>query len=105
MTEHDGIVHVRVHHREVKKPEAQELVEAVFTRTKDRTDRVLLDLSETAYVNSSGLSAITKIAVERNCRVVLTAEDVLKVMDLMGFLALLRICATEDEALRSFAEA
>jgi hypothetical protein len=40
--------------------------------------------------------------VERDCRLVLTAEDVIKVMDLMGFLPLLTICATQEEALRSF---
>jgi anti-anti-sigma regulatory factor len=95
---------VRVHYREVKRPEAQELVAGVFERTDAKDDRVLVDLTNTAYVNSSGLSAITKIAVERNCRLLLTADDVIKVMDLMGFLPLLTICATEEEARRSFEE-
>jgi anti-anti-sigma regulatory factor/type II secretory pathway pseudopilin PulG len=100
--EENGILKVIVHFREVKRPEAQELVGGVFDRTSDKTDRIMVDLSEVAYVNSSGLSAITKIAVERDCRLVLTAEDVIKVMDLMGFLPLLTICATQEEALRSF---
>ncbi|MCI0342798.1 MAG: STAS domain-containing protein [Planctomycetales bacterium] len=101
----EGILRVKVSYREVKKPEAQEMVDAIFSQTRTKEDRVLLDLSNTSYVNSSGLSAITKIALERDCRIVLTTDDVIKVMDLMGFLPLLQICATEAEALRAFAGA
>ncbi len=101
----EGILRVKVNYREVKKPEAQEMVDAIFSQTRAKEDRVLLDLANTSYVNSSGLSAITKIALERDCRIVLTTDDVIKVMDLMGFLPLLQICATEAEALRAFAGA
>jgi anti-anti-sigma regulatory factor len=101
----EGILRVTVGYEEMKRPEAQELIDQVFEATEEKSDRILLDFSTTSYINSSGMSAITKIAVERDCQIVLTNKDILKVIDLMGFLPLLNINETLDEALAAFQEA
>lgn len=104
VSEQDGVLVIEVGYLEVKRPEAQEMIDAVFSRTGDKNDRILLDFSRSKYINSSGMSAITKVAVERNCQIVLTNRDILKVIDLMGFLPLLNINESFEEAFKAFSD-
>ncbi|MHC4777338.1 MAG: STAS domain-containing protein, partial [Planctomycetota bacterium] len=65
---------------------------------------ILLDLSQLKYINSRGLSSITKVAVQRTAHIVLTNDNVLKIMDMMGFLPLFTLFETVDAALEAFGE-
>jgi len=98
------ILVVEIQYDDMKRPEAQELIDLIFGITEEKSDRVLLDCSKAAYINSSGMSAVTKIAVERNCQIVLSSPDILKIIDLMGFLPLLNINESYDEAMSAFSD-
>jgi anti-anti-sigma regulatory factor len=100
----NDILVVEIQYDDMKRPEAQELIDLIFGITEEKSDRVLLDCSKAAYINSSGMSAVTKIAVERNCQIVLTSPDILKIIDLMGFLPLLNINESYEEAMSAFAD-
>lgn len=99
-----GILLVRLDFNEIKNPEAHALDEVIFSETSDKDDRILLNLDSVKYINSRGLSSITKIAVQRTANLVLTNENVLKIMDMMGFLPLFTIFNTEEDALEAFGE-
>jgi anti-anti-sigma regulatory factor len=98
----NGILFVRLDRDEVKNDEAHALDAIVFQETEGKEDRILLDLSKARYVNSRGLSSLTKIAVQRTAHLALANENVLRVMDMMGFLPLFTIFPDTDAALEAF---
>ncbi|MHC4599221.1 MAG: STAS domain-containing protein [Planctomycetota bacterium] len=99
-----GIFAVRTGFEEMKNDQAHALDEVIFSETSDKEDRILLDLNSLKYINSRGLSSITKVAVQRTAHIVLTNDNVLKIMDMMGFLPLFTLFENLEEALDAFGE-
>ncbi|MCU0723085.1 MAG: hypothetical protein MUC63_05660 [Planctomycetes bacterium] len=99
----NGIFILRLEREELKNEEAHALDAIVFNETEAKEDRILLDLERAKYVNSRGLSSLTKIAVQRTAHLALANDNVVKVMDMMGFLPLFTIFPTRDAALAGFA--
>lgn len=100
----DGILRIRVHKAELKAAEAEYLVEVVFDELGGDCDRVLLNLAEVEYVNSTVMSALSRVSVARDLRVVAMQPSVERILDTMGLLQFLDRCPTEEAALEEFAK-
>jgi anti-anti-sigma factor len=99
----DGIVRIRIHKAELKSAEAEHLVEAVFDGAGGDCERVLLNFAEVEYINSTVMSALSRISVARDLRVVGMQSGVERILDTMGLLQFLDRCPTEEAALQAFA--
>lgn len=100
----DGILRIRVHKAELKSAEAEYLVEVVFDEQGVDCDRVLVNFAEVEYINSTVMSALSRISVARDLRVVAVQPGVERILDTMGLLQFLDRCPTEEAALEAFAK-
>ena len=99
----DGILLVRVHKGELKSGEAEHLIEVVFDEEGGDCEQILLNLTEVEYINSTVMSALSRISVARDLRVVGMQPGVERILDTMGLLQFLDRSSSEDEARQSFA--
>jgi anti-anti-sigma factor len=97
----NGILLVKVLSKEFTGREAEEYAGIVFEKLKDLYQKVVVDIREVTYMNSSGISVLARTATDAPMRIVGASENVRTVMDLMGLLPLLPLEDTQDEALSS----
>lgn len=85
--------------------EAQSLLRLVFESSSGLAPNILLNFAGVKYLNSTGVSLLVRIGTERALRVVNLNPSVVKVLDSIGILALLKIHRSEREAMEAFAKA
>ncbi len=99
----DGVLMLRVHKEELKSKDAEHLVELVFDEPGGECEQIVLNLSDVEYINSTVMSALSRISVARDLRVVAMQEGVARILDTMGLLQFLDRCDDEATALESLA--
>ena len=99
----DTILVIRVHKEELKSRDAEHLVELVFDEPGGDCEQILLNFTEVEYINSTVMSAMSRISVAREMRVVGMQDGVARILDTMGLLQFLDRSATEEAAVTSFA--
>jgi len=92
----DQILLIRVHKEELKSMDAEHLVELVFDEPGGDCERIVLNFSEVEYINSTVMSALSRISVARDLRVVGMQDGVARILDTMGLLQFLD--RSDDEA-------
>ena len=95
------VVRITSDHFELE--EAQSHSRLIFESSSGAAPRVLLNFAGVKYINSTGVSLLVRIGTERELRVVNLNPNVIKVMDSIGILPLLKIHRTEREAMEAFA--
>ncbi|MCU0723393.1 MAG: STAS domain-containing protein [Planctomycetes bacterium] len=95
-----GILLLKVLGREFKAKEAEEFASLVFDRLSGLFRKMVVDVREVSYMNSSGISVLARSAGAMPTRIVGASETIRGVMDLMGLLPLLNLDATQEEAIR-----
>ena len=101
----DDVLVVSLISKEFKLPEARRYAELVFDRLKPRITRLVVELGEVTYMNSSGISVLARSSAEFDLKIALVSEHVRNVMEVMGLLAVIDVYADADAALQAFAEA
>lgn len=82
--------------------QAQDLVELVFESMEEGPNDVVLDLSGVGYINSSGISVIIRLNLERNLRLVNPSRMVSEILELTGVLPFVPRFGSLEEAIASF---
>ncbi len=95
----DGVLVVRSLVSEMKAPEAERLIELVFDEFEG--DEVVLNLTPVGYINSTVMSALSRVAVAKNLRVVGLQAPVQGILDTMGLLQFLDMAPSEEDAIKS----
>jgi anti-anti-sigma factor len=93
---------VRLLSKEFKMAEARRYAELVFDRLKPRAKRLIVDIGEVTYMNSSGISVLARSSAEFPLKIANVSEHVRNVMDVMGLLAVIEIYDSADAALAAF---
>jgi len=93
---------VRLTSKEFKLPEARRYAELVFDRLKARVKRLVVDVGEVTYMNSSGISVLARSSAEFPFKIANISEHVRNVMDVMGLLAVIEVYDTAESALAAF---
>lgn len=94
---------VRVTSDHLELDEAQSLLRLIFESSTGQAPNILLNLAGVRYINSTGVSLLVRIGTERVLRVVNLNPSVVKVLDSIGILSLLKIHRSEREAMEAFA--
>jgi anti-anti-sigma factor len=79
--------------------QAQGIADLVFVHHDTKTDRIVVDMSTITYINSSGISVIIRMNLEKKLKVVNVSRPVRDILDLTGILSFLSEHDTVDEAL------
>ncbi|MCI0343061.1 MAG: STAS domain-containing protein [Planctomycetales bacterium] len=99
----DGdVLVVTVLSKEFKLNEARRYAELVFERLKKRTSRLVVDLAEVTFMNSSGISVLARSSAEFHLKLARLSDHVRNVMDVMGLLAVIPVYETPEEAVTAF---
>ena len=93
---------VRLLTKEFKMAEARNYAELVFDRLKPRIRRLVIDIGEVTYMNSSGISVLARSSAEFSLKIANVSEHVRNVMDVMGLLAVIKLYDSADDALAAF---
>lgn len=97
-----GTLVVRLIAKEFKLPEARRYAELVFDRLKPRVKRLVVDVGEVTYMNSSGISVLARSSAEFPFKIANVSEHVRNVMDVMGLLAVIEVYDSADSAVAAF---
>jgi len=98
----DGILELRVQGEQFVLEHAREVVRIVFEGPDTLPRNVALDLEGVRYVNSSGISVLIRLNVERKLVVVGLAESAREVLDLAGVLPFLTLVPNMEAAREAF---
>jgi anti-anti-sigma factor len=101
----NGILLLKVLKKEFKARESEEYASIVFDRLAGLFRKLVVDVREVTYMNSSGISVLARSAGTVPTRIVGATETIRSVMDLMGLLPLLHLDATQEEAMRHLKDA
>lgn len=99
----DGVLVIRVYKEELKSKDAEHLVELVFDEPGGDCEQIVMNFTEVEYINSTVMSAMSRISVAREMRVVGMQDGVARILDTMGLLQFLDRSATEEAAFEAFA--
>jgi anti-anti-sigma factor len=96
-----GTLVLRVHNRKFDYEEGEQVVAAVYQQAPEGRviAHVVLNLESVEQVRSAGLSVIGRLGLDFQLKVVCPSPEVKKVLNMMGFLPLLKLHYTEKEAL------
>ncbi|MHC4599333.1 MAG: STAS domain-containing protein [Planctomycetota bacterium] len=97
----DGVIHLRVPGRDFVMEQAQDIVEVIFEQLDDGPQDVILELTPVAYINSSGISVVIRMNLERNLRLVSPSPMVSDILELTGVLPFVPKFDTVEEAVAS----
>jgi len=98
----DGVLELKVPGPDFVVEEAQDLVELVFEQFDDGPEHIVLDLGSVGYINSSGISVIIRLNLERTLRLVNPSRNVSEILELTGVLPFVPNFPTVEEAFASF---
>jgi anti-anti-sigma factor len=82
--------------------QAQDIVDLVFEEMDEGPQDIVLDLTDVNYINSSGISVVIRLNLERNLRLVNPTPMVSDILQLTGVLPFVPKFSTIDEAIASF---
>ncbi|MHC5019916.1 MAG: STAS domain-containing protein [Planctomycetota bacterium] len=99
---HGETLVLRVVTKEFKMAEARKYAELVFDELKPRIKRLVLDIGEVTYMNSSGISVLARSSAEFPFKIANVTENVRNVMDIMGLLSVIDIYDTAADAINAF---
>lgn len=96
-----GTLVLRIHNRKFDYEEGERVVDAVYgsAGAERKIDNIVLNLETVEQVRSAGLSVIGRLGLDFRLRVVCPSPEVKKILNMMGFLPLLKLYYTEKEAL------
>ena len=96
-----GTLVLRIHNRKFDYEEGEAVVAAVYRDHPEdqKIDHIVLNLDAVEQVRSAGLSVIGRLGLDFQLKVVCPSPEVKKVLNMMGFLPLLKLHYTEREAL------
>jgi anti-anti-sigma factor len=96
-----GTLVLRVHNRKFDYEEGELVINAVYHEAPEgqKIEHVVLNLETVEQVRSAGLSVIGRLGLDFQLKVVCPSPEVKKVLNMMGFLPLLKLHYTEKEAL------
>ncbi|MHC5039242.1 MAG: STAS domain-containing protein [Planctomycetota bacterium] len=100
----DRILLLKVLSKEFGTREAEEYAIIVFEKLVELFQKVVVDIREVTYINSTGISVLARTASEMPMRIVGASDNVRSIMDLMGLLPLLALDGTQEEALKNLLE-
>jgi len=99
---HEDILLLRFHKEELKLEDAERIIEIVFDLEDSwDIDNVILVMTGVTYVNSTVISAVSRIADAKDFRIVDMHPKVKDVMETMGILAFLELAPTLEAAIES----
>jgi stage II sporulation protein AA (anti-sigma F factor antagonist) len=81
--------------------QAQDLVDLVFDENPEGPKDIILDLTDVNYINSSGISVVIRLNIERSLRLVNPSPMVREILELTGVLPFVPLYTTMDEAVAS----
>jgi anti-anti-sigma factor len=94
----NGALVLRTSGKDFVMEHAQDVVDLVFEKMEASRD-VVLDLGGVVYINSSGISVIIRLNLERNLRLVNPSTMVRDILELTGVLPFVPTYASVEEAL------
>jgi anti-anti-sigma regulatory factor len=94
----DGLLELRVSGESFVLEHAREVVRIVFEGPKSLPRSVALDLEGVRYVNSSGISVLIRLNVERKLLVSGLGESAREILDLAGVLPFLELVPNMESA-------
>ncbi|MHC4779005.1 MAG: STAS domain-containing protein [Planctomycetota bacterium] len=97
----DDVLHLRVPGRDFVMEQAQDFVDLVFDEMDEGPTDVVLDLTPVVYINSSGISVVIRMNLERTLRLVNPSPMVSDILELTGVLPFVPKYDTVDEAVAS----
>jgi anti-anti-sigma factor len=95
------ILLLKVLSKEFTNREAEEYATIVFEKLVGLFDKIVVDIREVTYMNSSGISVLARTASGMPLRIAGASANVRSVMDLMGLLPLLALDDTQEESLEN----
>ena len=99
---HEDILLLRFHKEELKLEDAERIIEIVFDLEDSwDIDNVILIMTGVTYVNSTVISAVSRIADAKDLRIVDMHAKVKDVMETMGILSFLELAPTLEAAIES----
>jgi anti-anti-sigma regulatory factor len=99
----NGILFLSFEKEELKLEDAEKMVEIVFDLEENwEVDRIVMEFAKVDYVNSSMISAISRIADAKDLKIVQMTEKVKAIMDTMGILPFLDVFDNTEDALKDF---
>ena len=100
---HGDVLHVRIGGPDFVMEQAQDVVELVFEELDEEPpEDIILDLTGVNYINSSGISVVIRLNLERNLRLVNPSSMVTDILELTGILPFVPRFETVEEAIASF---
>lgn len=94
----DGVLELRVQGEQFVLEHAREVVRIVFEGPETLPRHVAIDLESVRYVNSSGISVLIRLNVERKLVIVGLTETAREVLDLAGVLPFLTLVPNMEAA-------
>ncbi len=82
--------------------QAQSVGNLVFNRYDVGYDKIVLDLSKVIYINSSGISMIIRLNLERKFKLVGISKGVRDILDLTGILPFVSEYESVQSAIEDF---
>ncbi len=98
----NDVIVVSVQGSEFVMEQAQAIGNLVFNRYDEGHDRIILDITGVSYINSSGISMIIRLNLERRLKLVNIQKPVKDILDLTGILPFISEYHTTQEALADF---
>ncbi len=96
-----GRLVIRFHSKKVTLVESEQLIRIAFETHQD-VARVLVDLKGVEYLGSSAVSALVRLAIERQLRLVQVNERIVKTLQAMGLISYFEIHPTMTDAMKDF---
>jgi anti-anti-sigma factor len=97
-SDENGVLVLRVPGKDFVLEQCQDLVDFVFDQP-DRAPRdIILDLGTVSYINSSGVSVIIRLNLEKNLRLVNPSPMVREILELTGVLPFVPTYKSIEEA-------
>jgi anti-anti-sigma factor len=94
----DGVLELRVQGEHFVLEHAREVVRIVFEGPASLPRHVAIDLEPVRYINSSGISVLIRLNVERKLVVVGLADSAREILDLAGVLTFLTLVPSMEAA-------
>jgi anti-anti-sigma factor len=99
--EQDAIV-ISLQGKEFVLEQAQDIADVVFNLFEGKVGGIVLDLDGVEYINSSGISMIIRMNLEKKLKVVGLSRAVKDILDLTGILPFISEHASVESALKDF---
>ena len=101
-SDENGVLVLKVPGKDFVLEQSQDLVDLVFDQPDRVSGDIILDLGGVSYINSSGVSVIIRLNLEKNLRLVNPSPMVREILELTGVLPFVPTFKSVEEAAASF---